>query len=47
MKKIVLMMSVIALFSACTGQMKNPTAEKAENVSAFPKINEGDRKSVV
>ena len=35
-------MSVIALFSACTGQIKNPTAETVENVSAFPKINEGD-----
>ena len=35
-------MSVIALFSACTGQIKNPTAETVENVSAFPKINEED-----
>ena len=42
MKKAALLISTIALFSACTGQIKNPTAEKVENVSAFPKINEVD-----
>ena len=38
-------MSTIALFVACTGQMKNQdntTADTTETVSAFPKANEGD-----
>ena len=38
-------MSTIALFAACTGQMKNQnttTMETTETVSTFPKINEGD-----
>ena len=38
-------MSTIALFAACTGQMKNQNntpMETTETVSAFPKVNDGD-----
>ena len=42
MKKTILMMSIMALFIACTGQMKNQSTTTEATGQSLPRIEEGD-----